>query len=281
MAISYFEHKGWKFDGISEGGIRTSIAFPALDLMFDFGAVNPDKIHISQILLTHAHLDHSAGIPYYVSQRSLRGLSQPKIYVPVELEENMRKVLKLYSEMEDFEYGCHLEGVKHHQRVDLKPGFFFKALPSFHRVPSQGYTIFESKRKLKKEFIGLGQNEIRTMKESGQDPTEEIQSPIVSFSGDSKIEYLLENEEVRKSNILFIECTYYCDKRGVDRAREWGHTHFDEIIAHADAFQNEAIVLIHPSKRYSYRELNEWFRKKIPDSLRDRTHLFIPNKPSV
>jgi ribonuclease Z len=278
MAFASFEHKNWKFDGISEGGIRTSIVFPALDLMFDFGAVNPDKIHISQILLTHAHLDHSAGIPYYVSQRSLRKLPPPKIYVPKSLEVNLKKVLDLYSVMEDFEYEYNVIGVDHFEPVALKPGYFFKALPSFHRIPSQGYTVFESKRKLKKEYSELDQTNIRSMKEKGEDPTEEIQNPIVSFSGDTKIEYLLKNEDVRKSQILFLECTYYCEKRGVDRAREWGHTHLDEIAANADAFENEALVLIHPSKRYSYRELNEWISKKLPPSLLDRTHLFIPKK---
>ncbi len=278
MALANFEHKNWKFDGISEGGIRTSITFPALDLMFDFGAVNPDKIHISQVLLTHAHLDHSAGIPYYVSQRSLRKLPPPKIYVPKSLEENLNKVLNLYSIMEDFPYECKVIGIDHHEKVFLKPGFFFQAIPSFHRVPSQGYTIFENKRKLKQTYTSLNQTEIRLLKERGEDLTEEVSSPIVSFSGDSKIEFLLDNPTVKKSQILFMECTYYCEKRGVERAREWGHTHLDEIAAHASEFENEALVLIHPSKRYSYRELNEWITKKLPTSLLERTHLFIPKK---
>jgi ribonuclease Z len=278
MSHVTFEHKSWKFDGISEGGIRTSIIFPALDLMFDYGAVNPDKIHISRILLTHAHLDHSAGIPYYVSQRSLRKLPPPIIYVPKSLEENLRRVLELYSIMEDFKYEYSIIGVDHYDSISLKPGYFFKALPSFHRVPSQGYTVFESKRKLTSENSSLEPANIRAMKEKGLDPTEEIQTPIVSFSGDTKIEYLLENESVRKSKVLFLECTYYCEKRGVERAREWGHTHLDEIVANADAFENEALVLIHPSKRYSYRELGEWIQKKLPPKLLSRTHLFIPKK---
>ncbi|MDZ4725809.1 MAG: MBL fold metallo-hydrolase [Leptospira sp.] len=278
MGNVLFSHKNWKFDGISEGGIRTSITFPSLDLMFDFGSVNPDKIHISQILLTHAHLDHSAGIPYYVSQRSLRKLPPPKIFVPKSLVENLNKILKLYSEIEDFDYKYDVIGVDHFESVPLKPGFFFTALPSFHRVPSQGYTIFETKRKLQKKYSHLDQNEIRDMKEGGFDPTEEVISPLVSFSGDTKIEYLLENESVRKSQILFLECTYYCENRGVERAREWGHTHLDEIVKHADAFENEALVLIHPSKRYSYRELHEWIQKKLPEQLLQKTHLFIPKR---
>lgn len=278
MVTASFEYKGTKFEGISEGGIRTSIICPSLDFMFDFGFINPDKIHIGKILLSHAHLDHSCGIPYYVSQRSLRKLPIPKIYVPKALEPKLSQILKLYSEIEDFDYECELIGLSHGDRVELKPGYFFKPLPSFHRVPSQGYTVYETKRKLKKEFSSFSSDDIRKSKENCIDPTEEISSPLVSFSGDSKIEYVLENEDVRKSKILFMECTYYCDKRDVSRAREWGHTHFDEIVEHASAFENEAIVLIHPSKRYSYRELNDLLRKKVPNNLKDRISLFLPPK---
>ncbi len=274
MIDAVFEHNNWKFEGISEGGIRTSVVFPALDLMFDFGSVNPDKIHISNLLLTHAHLDHSAGIPYYVSQRSLRKLSPPKIFVPKSIQSDLHDILSIYSRMEGFDYEFQVIGLDFEETVPLKPGFLFQALPSFHRVPSQGYTIFESKKKLKKEFISLKEAEIRDLKSQGIDPTEEIRFPLVSFSGDTKIEYILQNESVRKSKILFMECTYYCEKRGIERARDWGHTHLDEIVAHADAFENEALVLIHPSKRYSYRELTEWVKKKLPTKLLERTHLF-------
>ena len=36
----------------------------------------------------------------------------------------------------------------------------------------------------------------------------------------------------------------------LEGAREYGHTHVDEIAAAADRFQNEAVLLIHFSARY-------------------------------
>lgn len=278
MNLASFEHKGLKFEGISEGGIRTSIICPSLEFMFDFGYINPDKIHIGKILLTHAHLDHSCGIPYYVSQRSLRKLPKPTIYLPREIAPIMEEILALYSKIEDFEYSCNLVGVSEGDKIDLKPGYFFKPLSTFHRVPSVGYTVFESKRKLKNEYSNLDSNAIRSLKSEGIEPTEEVSLPLVSFSGDTKIEYLLNHEDVRKSKILFLEATYYCDKRDVARAREWGHTHLDEIVEQADQFENEAVVLIHASKRYNFRELNDWISKKVPSPLREKLHLFVPGR---
>lgn len=278
MNLAKFEHKGLVFEGISEGGIRTSIVCSSLELMFDFGFINPDKIHIGKILLTHAHLDHSCGIPYYVSQRSLRKLPKPTIYLPKAIQPKMAEILRLYSEIEDFQYGCDLIGIEEGETINLKPGFFFKPWSTFHRVPSFGYTVYETKKKLRKEFNDLSADEIRKLKSNGEELTEDIQTPIVSFSGDTKIEYVLKHEDVRKSKILFLEATYVCDKRDTNRAREWGHTHLDEIVENADAFENEAIVLIHGSKRYSYREYQDWIRKKIPSILKDRIHLFLPGR---
>ena len=53
-------------------------------------------------------------------------------------------------------------------------------------------------------------------------------------------------------------------------AREWGHTHLDELIAQADAFQNEAILLIHFSARYKRSDILAALDAKLPPSLRGR-----------
>lgn len=271
-----FEHRGYLFEGISEGGIRTSVVMPRLNLMFDIGHQNPDRIHIERLLLTHSHLDHSSGIPYYISQRSLRKLSPPKIFLPEELEAPMREILSLYSKIEDFPYRYEMTAAKEGQEFTLDPFHFFKAWRTFHRVPSQGYTVYERRKKLKSEFQGLSQNEIRDLKSKSVEIDEAVERPIVSFSGDTKIEYVLEHKDVAESMILFIECTYIDHERDVAAAREWGHTHLDEILHHLPSLKNEKIVLIHFSKRYPPSYIRSVLKKKIPQSERDRFHLFLP-----
>ena len=146
-----FEHRGYLFEGISEGGIRTSVVMPRLGLMFDIGNQNPDRINIERLLLTHAHLDHSAGIPYYISQRSLRKLGPPKIYLPKTLEAPMREILSLYSKIEDFPYHYEMKGLEEGEEIEIDAYHFFKVWKTFHRVDSQGYTIYERKKKLRSE----------------------------------------------------------------------------------------------------------------------------------
>ncbi len=272
-----FEHRGYVFEGISEGGIRTSVVMPRLNLMFDIGHQNPDRINVDRLLLTHAHLDHSAGIPYYISQRSLRKLSPPKIYLPKELETPMRDILNLYSKIEDFPYVYEMRGVGEEEEIELDQFHYFKAWKTFHRVVSQGYTIYEKRKKLKPEFIGLSQAEIVEKKKQSAEINEIHTKPVVSFSGDTKIEYVLTHKDVAESEILFIECTYIDKERDVATTREWGHIHLDEILHNLSAFKNEKIVLIHFSKRYAYSYIHSVLKKRIPISERERFHLFIPD----
>lgn len=126
-----FQHKQYQFEGISEGGIRTSLYLPSLSLMFDIGAQNPNRVHLDTLLLTHSHLDHSCALPYYISQRSLRKLKPPKIFVPVALEEPMRRILDLYSEIEDFSYSYDMKAVSPGDKIDLDQQHFFLLIKPF------------------------------------------------------------------------------------------------------------------------------------------------------
>ncbi|EKR64785.1 MULTISPECIES: MBL fold metallo-hydrolase [Leptospira] len=271
-----FQHKQYQFEGISEGGIRTSLYLPSLSLMFDIGAQNPNRIHLDTLLLTHSHLDHSCALPYYISQRSLRKLKPPKIFVPAALEEPMRRILDLYSEIEDFSYSYNMKAVSPGDKIDLDQQHFFSPHKTFHRVPSQGYTLYQRRKKLKKEFQSLPQEELNLVLKQNKEVSEPSETPVVSFSGDTKIEYVLEHEDVASSNILFIECTYIDKERNVAQAREWGHIHLDEILGNLSSFRNEKIVLIHFSKRYSISYIREVLDKRIPKEERHRFHPFLP-----
>jgi len=271
-----FSHANIGFEGISEGGIRTSVAIAQYNLLFDIGAIPHEKIHLENVLVTHGHLDHAAGIPYYISQRSLQKLKPPNIYVNEAMYENTKKIIELYSEIEGFVYQYNLISTPVNTSFALTPNTFFKAFKTTHRIPSQGYTIFETVKKLLPEYSDLKGSDIVELKTKGKTITEDKETPLVSFSGDTQIEYILEHKEVRESKILFLECTYVDSDRNVERARAWGHTHLDEIIAYAKEFKNEKIVLIHFSKRYKHSFIKDIVRKKIPDILKGRIHCFLP-----
>jgi ribonuclease Z len=116
--------------------------------------------------------------------------------------------------------------------------------------------------------------EIRHRKETGEDPTEERHELLVSFTGDTQIEFLDVSPEVREAKILAMEVTYMDDRKPVSAAREWGHTHLDELIPRLDSIKSEKILLIHSSARYSLEEIRTILEKRLPERERDRVILF-------
>ncbi len=276
--LAKFTHRGYNFEGISEGGIRTSVVCSNLNMMFDIGSQPINYVHILNLLITHAHLDHFCGLPYFLSQRSLRNLKPPNIYIPKEIEEDIHQLLKIYQKLENFEYKFHLIPVPQNCFIEVTKNISLKAFPTVHRILSQGYTIYEKTKKLKQEYLNLNKNEILSLRLNNVELTEENYTPIISFSGDTQIEYVLENEDVRKSKILFLECTYLDEKRDIQKARKWGHLHLDEIIQHANVFENEKIVLMHFSKRYSPKEITEIVNQKLPKALQEKIVCFLPSR---
>ncbi|MCB1323209.1 MAG: MBL fold metallo-hydrolase [Leptospiraceae bacterium] len=252
------------------------MSVPRLRLMFDVGRGAGKLIDIPRLLLTHGHLDHSSGLPYYISQRCLRRLPPADIYCPPEIFEPLSKIMRLWSEIEQYEMQYNLQPIDYNRFYELQGNMGFRAIRSIHRVPSNGYCIIQRTKKLKAEFLGLPGHEIQRLKLERDDLFYEAEIPMITFSGDTQIEFVLENELVRSSRVLFMECTYICDRRPTERARRWGHTHLDEIVSNADAFADvEHLFLIHFSTRYKRETILKTLKERLPDWLHERTTAFL------
>jgi ribonuclease Z len=249
------------------------LAYLNAGILFDIGYVHPSRTKFQKLFLTHFHMDHSAGLPYLISQRSLQHLAQPDIYIPQVTVEDCHELLKVYSRLEGFEYKYNLIGMSEGSEIEINKSFVIKSWNSFHRIPSFGYTGYEKKLKLKEELKGATKDQLMHLREDGVEIQEIKLEPIFSFSGDAKIEYISNHEDVRKSKVIFMECTYIDDKRDVARAREWGHTHLDEIVALSEQLECEKLVLIHFSRRYSKSTALATIEKKLPKDLFLKTEL--------
>ena len=68
--------------GYSVAGEESVVAIPQLDVCFDIGKAPDQVISINNVLLTHGHMDHAAGIAYYLSHRNFCGMSPGTIVAP-------------------------------------------------------------------------------------------------------------------------------------------------------------------------------------------------------
>lgn len=261
-----FRHKDIHVDAIGRGGIETCYMLPQWQIAFDTGRCPDALVDIPRVFLTHGHLDHAAGLPYYISQRSLKRLPMPEICCPTEIVQPLSEILHLWQKIEGFTYEIAIKGMDPGDEVSLRKDLYVRALVSHHRVPCRGYAVMRKTRKLKEEFLSVPGREIKRMKDRGDEIFEDKDIPVFAFSGDTTIEFLQDNPLAQEAQVLFIECTYIDDKRPESRAREWGHIHLDEIIANRHLFKNEKIVLTHFSKRYHRRYITQVLGKKIDDA---------------
>lgn len=186
----------------------------------------------------------------------------------------MKEIMNQWSKIEGFQYEFEFIGAKPNQEFSVKPNLIIKTFPTVHRVPSQGYSIYRKHKKLRADLVGLSSEEVRAAHDRGEEVTEEKLQLMVSFTGDTQIEFLDLAPEVRKSKILMMETTYLDDRKTIASAREWGHTHLDELIPRLDTIESEKIVLIHTSARYSMEEALLLLKKRLPPHELERVFIF-------
>src|SRR5438128_11928758 len=80
-------------EGRSRAGHETYFRIRELGVALDIGRCPDVIVPMDHVFITHAHLDHSAGIPFYAAQRKLQRLEVGTIYVPEESAELVRELL--------------------------------------------------------------------------------------------------------------------------------------------------------------------------------------------
>ena len=71
--------------GYSVAGEESFIQVPELNINFDIGKCPRPALVADFCLLTHGHIDHSAGIAYYLSQRFFQGMKPGTILCPAKI----------------------------------------------------------------------------------------------------------------------------------------------------------------------------------------------------
>ncbi|MEZ4873439.1 MAG: MBL fold metallo-hydrolase [Bdellovibrionales bacterium] len=230
---------------------------------------------MNHLFLTHAHIDHAGGLAYIVSQRGLMGLDNLKIYVHPNLVDDLRTILMTWEKLEGFSYSYEFVPVIPGDVVDLDKKYFVKPFQVTHRVPTQGYCVFQKNKRLKSELLSFSGEELAGMRAKGVEVDEHYSSPIFAYTGDTDIFFLdVCDKEVLKSKALFIDCTYFDEAKPVDHAIEWGHIHFFQVVENLHRFECEKLVLTHASNRYKKSGLEKTLSRLLTPHQLERVTCF-------
>ncbi len=266
---------GLTLQGVTRGGIETCLMVPELKLMFDIGMVPGGALGYGTILISHGHADHLGGIAYYLAQRRMTGLKTPKVHVPEEIVEPLRRIFAGWAEIAGRPLEVELFGHAPGARVELGRGLTGIARRSTHRVPSLAWVIERETRRLRPELVGRSHVELAELRRGGAEITQAHREIALCVTGDTQIELLREDPLIGSARVLVHEVTGWDERRDVEATRRWGHTHLDEVIEHAQRhFTGEALVLVHRSMRHSRAEADRLVRERLPTALQDRVHVF-------
>lgn len=264
-------------EGRSRAGHETWFRIRELGVALDIGR-GPDMIvPMDHLFITHAHLDHAAGIPFWAAQRRLQRLEGGTVYVPAEAADDFRELLRLQEKLTGGEFHVEVRALAAAEEVRFGRTHLVRAHAASHRVAARAYELIEMRHRLLPEFEGRDGEELARLHRDGVRIDAPYASPVLFYTGDTDRGLLESSEALFRAEVLLIECSFLADGHQ-ERAEQYRHIHIDDIADFAEKFENELIVLTHFSRRYSREQIRDMARRRLPVSLHERIRLALPEQ---
>jgi len=260
--------------GYSVAGEETVVAMPQLDVCFDIGKAPNQIISINHILLTHGHMDHAAGIAYYLSHRNFSGQSPGTILAPRNLMDPIKEIIDVWSRLDGNKVPANLVGVKAGDEYQIKPNLFTRVFPTKHSKGSVGYTVIEKRKKIKPEYAQLTGPQIVELKKQGIEIDYPLEIPIVTYLGDTQYVDFSQLKYIVESKILIAECTFY-ETEHSGRAEAGRHMHINEFAELIEKLHNEHIIITHTTQRTPMRDIRRILKEALSPEKYKRVILFM------
>lgn len=234
--------------GYSVAGEESLIIAPELDCTFDIGKCPREALNVNHVLLSHGHMDHVAGLPYYFAQRDFQGISGGTALVPADLVGPLENLMAAWGRVEGHVPPHRFVGMRIGEDFEIRRGLVARTFPTKHLVTSLGFAVLDVRQKLKEEFLGLAGPQIVEIKKKGVEITNRIEVPLVAYMGDTGKMNYSSLPYVANAKALLLECTFF-DPDHVSRARAGKHVHINDLPEMLEGMNNEHIILIHVTRR--------------------------------
>jgi ribonuclease Z len=263
-----------QLQGFSAAGEETVITVPELDLAFDVGRAPREIIPINHVCLSHGHMDHSAGLAYYFSQRNFQGIPAGCVIMPHHLVPAVSELMQVWSRIEGHVSPARIVGVDEDEDFEVRRGLIVRPFRVRHPGPTLGFSAIEVRKKLKPEYAELSGQQLVQLKKEGKTIENRMEIPLVAYSADTAVGAWLDHDHVRNAKILLLECTFFDDDHD-SRARKGSHMHVRDLPEVLERVRNEHVVLIHLTRRTGIGHAKRVLSKMLNPADKQRVSLLM------
>ena len=267
--MSQLKVGGITLAGYSVAGEESVILAPELDCAFDIGRCPAEALPINHVMLSHEHMDHSAGIVYYFAQRDFQGIGNGTALVPAHMIEPLEDLMTAWGRVEGHVPPHNFVPMRDGDDYEIHRTLIVRAFKTRHVRGSLGFSLIDVRKKLKDEFVGLSGPEIVEVKNKGIDVVRRVEVPLIAFLGDTAASNYAGIPHVAGAKVLLLECTFF-EEDHVSRARAGKHLHVSDLPAVLEGMNNERIVIIHVTRRTNMSAARKLLKKTLPTDTLDR-----------
>jgi ribonuclease Z len=253
--------------GYSTALFSTWFFIEELGLLFDVGdgltsTLLQKSRKIKQVFISHADRDHLTGLFQFHQLNARDGF--PIIHYPAD-SGSFPAIQQFVTHFDPHVSGSVWKPIKPQESFKIKDKIFVRAIRNNHVAVSEELTkslsfqVFSQTPKLKAEFQGLSNNEIKNLAiEKGSDfITELVSENILGYSGDTPIDNY---EHWNNTKILIHEATFLEDNINLNTKKN-KHSTLEEVIRMVSEIKVGKLILSHFSSRYSKVEIDAAIRK--------------------
>ncbi len=268
---------GWgtvELVGGTRAGDGTLLLLPQFKLALDIGRPHRRLPSMSTVCVSHGHVDHLGALAFWAAQRYLNAMGPATLCVPHDIEGDIARLLDLHARMEGGRpYDVTIEPVDDGSLHPLKRDLHLEFFTTDHWVPTLGNRLCWTRRRLLPEFEGESGDRLAELRRTGVEITGELVMPLVAYGADTG-PGIFDDPRAIEAEIVLLECSFWFEE-DIDRARRFGHLHLDDLISALPTLRCRHLVLLHASRRYRIREVEELIESRLAPNFGGELHHLI------